>query len=310
MNTKVIIGAIVVVLVVIGGIFVLTSHQPVLAPTVSTGKVLQVVAGENFWGSLVSQLGGTHVHVLSVVSDPNADPHEYESSADNARAVATADYVIANGAGYDSWLDKLLSAGSSNPSRKVLNVAYLLGKKEGDNPHMWYSPTYVNQVIAQMEQDLIALDPSNTDYYRQQYTALQSNLAEYQGRISTIKQQYGGTEVASTESIFAYLADATGLNLISPAAFIDAVAEGNDPPASSVVEFENQLKSGQVKVLVYNEQTVTPLTESIKKLAAEQSIPVIGVTETIQPPDASFQEWMNAQILSLQNALNANALGQ
>jgi zinc/manganese transport system substrate-binding protein len=107
-----------------------------------------------------------------------------------------------------------------------------------------------------------------------------------------------------------YLADAAGLDLISPSAFIDAVAEGNDPPASSVVEFENQLKSGGVKVLVYNEQTVTPLTESIKKLAADQSIPVIGVTETIQPPDATFQEWMNAQILSLQNALNANALGQ
>ena len=65
-----------------------------------------------------------------------------------------------------------------------------------------------------------------------------------------------------------------------------------------------------VKVLVYNEQTVTPLTERIKRLAAEQGIPVIGVTETIQPSDASFQEWMNAEIMSLQNALNAKALGQ
>ena len=66
----------------------------------------------------------------------------------------------------------------------------------------------------------------------------------------------------------------------------------------------------QVKILVYNEQTVTPLTENIKRLAAEQGIPIVGVTETIQPPDALFQEWMNAELMSLQNALNAKALGQ
>ena len=113
-------------------------------------------------------------------------------------------------------------------------------------------------------------------------------MAEYQSRIAAIKQQYSGTEVASTESIFAYLADAAGLNLVSPPAFIDAVAEGNDPPASSVVQFENQLKSGKIKVLVYNEQTVTPLTQNMKALAANEGIPVIGVTETIQPPDATF----------------------
>jgi zinc/manganese transport system substrate-binding protein len=302
------------VLAVIVGISLLLlqsnkSNKKQTASITESKKVLQVVAAENFWGSLVSQIGGSHVRVLSIVSDPNADPHEYESNAQSARAVSGADYIIENGAGYDSWMDKLLSAGN-NPNQKVLNVAILLGKKDGDNPHMWYSPDYVNTVIAKMKQDLIAIDPADTGYYQSQYKQLRSNLAEYQNRIAAIKQQYGGTEVASTESIFAYLSDAAGLNLVSPPAFIDAVAEGNDPPASSVVEFENQLKSGKVKVLVYNEQTVTPLTQSMKALAANEGIPVIGVTETIQPPDASFQEWMNAEIIDLQNALNARALGQ
>jgi len=275
----------------------------------TTVKPLQIVAGENFWGNLVSQIGGSHVQVLSVVSDPNADPHEYESNTSNARAFANADYVILNGAGYDSWGDKLLSAGSK-PSRKVLNAADLLGKKEGDNPHFWYNPSYVNQVIEQMEQDLIALDPTNAAYYKENYQTLQSSLAEYQNRISSIKQQFGGTKVAATENIFAYLADAAGLNLVSPPEFTKAVAEGNDPPASSVVEFENQLKSGDIRVLVYNKQTVTPLTESVKKLAADQGIPVIGVTETIQPPNMSFQDWMNSELILLENALNSKAHGQ
>ena len=319
MNTKTILGTAIGIIVIVGLIIWGVLARPASVPAAQTsgnnggasnGKVLQVVAAENFWGSIVSQIGGTHVQVLSIVSDPNADPHEYESNATDARAVSTADYVIENGAGYDSWVDKLISAGSSNPDRKVLNVADLLGKKEGDNPHMWYDPAYVNQVSVQIESDLIALDPADASDYQKNYATLQASLAEYQNRIVSIKQQYAGTQVAATEDIFSYLATAAGLDLISPPAFIQAVAEGNDPPADSIVAFEDQLKGGNVKVLVYNEQTVTPLTENIKKLAADQGIPVIGVTETIQPPDATFEEWVNAQLIDLQNALNADALGQ
>lgn len=304
-NLAIVILAVIVVAVIV----VLFVRSGKASPPSAQGGVIHVVAAENFWGSLVLQIGGSHVQVLSIVSDPNADPHEYESNAADARAVSNAQYVIENGAGYDSWMDKLLSA-SNNPGQKVLNVADLVGVPNGGNPHMWYSQAYVNAVIAQMEQDLISLDPSDAAYYRAQYATLQSNLAEYQGRITSIKQQYGGVEVASTESIFQYLASAAGLDLVSPPAFIDAVAEGNDPPASSIVEFENQLKSGKIQVLVYNEQTVTPLTQNMKALAAAEGIPVIGVTETIQPPDATFEEWMNAEIIDLQNALNAPALGQ
>ena len=254
--------------------------------------------------------------MLSVVSDPNADPHEYESDATDARAVATANYIIENGAGYDSWMDKLVGAGANSPAgnfasgRTTLNVANLLGKKDGDNPHFWYDPDYVNTVAAQMEKDLAAIDPAHASAYGANYTALQTSLATYQNRIASIKQQFSGTKVAATEDIFAYLANAAGLDLVSPPAFTQAVAEGNDPPASSVVAFENQLKAGGIAVLVYNEQTVTPLTDNMKKLAAEQNIPEVGVTETIQPPDMSFEDWMNAQLVALQNALNAKTLGQ
>lgn len=313
MNTKTIIGVIAAI-VIISGIIIFAANQSTnqSAPTSqsSSGKMLQVVAAENFWGSIVSQIGGSHVQVLSIVSDPNADPHEYESNASDARAVSSAAYVIENGVGYDSWMDKLLSAGGSNPNRKVLNVGTLVGKQEGDNPHLWYNPAFVNHAASQIEQDLIAIDPADKVDYEENYATFQSKVAEYQNRIASIKQNYAGTKVAATEDIFAYLATAAGVNLISPPAFIEAVAEGNDPPADSVVQFENQLKAKEPVVLVYNEQTVTPLTENIKALAAQENIPVIGVTETIQPPDATFEEWMNAEIIDLQNALNANTLGQ
>jgi zinc/manganese transport system substrate-binding protein len=282
--------------------------------TTSTGQMatnttIQIVAAENFWGSLVSQLGGTHVHVVSIVTDPNADPHEYESSSADAIAIADASYIIVNGAGYDTWALSLIAA-DNNPNQKVLNVQELIGQSIGANPHFWYSPYYVNDTVHAMYSDLLSIDPTNAAYYHQQYVALNASLGVYNERIDEIRQQFGGTKVASTESIFVYLANATGLDLISPPAFMEAVAEGNDPPAQSVVQFEQQIDSGNVSVLVYNEQTVTPLTQSIKALAAQHNVPIIGVTETIQPPDVQFQVWMNGELLALQNALNANALGQ
>jgi len=305
MTHKATIGiAIVVVVLVVGSLFIHGNNT-----NKAHGHKLQVVAAENFWGSLLSQLGGNRIQVTSVVSDPNADPHEYESNTTTAREFAAAKYIVLNGVGYDTWANKLLGA-QPEPGRKVLTIGTLVGKKEGDNPHLWYNPAYVNVAIKQMDKDLISIDPDGKSYYQQQLKNLQSSLSGYQNRIVSIKQQFGGTKVAATEDIFAYLAQAAGLDLVSPPAFIEAVAEGNDPPTDSVVQFQQQLESGQVKVLAYNEQTVTPLTTSIKQLAAQQNVPVIGITETIQPPDTTFQVWMNAELINLENALNANKLGQ
>lgn len=278
--------------------------------TSNTGsRHLQVVAGENFWGSIATQLGGSHVTVTSIVTDPNADPHEYEVNTNDARLFAQANYVILNGVGYDAWGQKLLDANPES-GRKVFTVADLLGKHEGDNPHFWYNPTYVEQVSNQITKDYQALDPADASYFTQQRSAFETALSGYHARLNEIKTKFAGQKVGATESIFVYMANALGLNLVSPPAFMDAVAEGNDPPASSVVAFEQQIKQKQISVLVYNVQTVTDVTSTIKQLAAQQNIPIVGVSETIQPADVSFQDWQTAQLLVLQNALNANALGQ
>ncbi|HME51049.1 MAG TPA: zinc ABC transporter substrate-binding protein [Candidatus Lokiarchaeia archaeon] len=269
---------------------------------------LQIVAGENFWGSLISQLGGSKVQVLSIVSDPNADPHEYESSAADAQAIANANLIIVNGVGYDDWALHLISA-SNTPNQTVLNVQDLVGVPSGSNPHLWYSPRYVNETVHQMYLDLISIDTVDAVYYKQQYANLNASLGVYNERINQIKQQFNGTEVASTESIFVFLANATGLDLVSPPEFMEAVAEGTDPSPQSIIEFQNQLESGNVSVLVFNEQTITPITQQMKVIATQYHVTVVGVTETIQPPNLSFQEWMGAEVVALQNALNSKGLG-
>ena len=275
---------------------------------------IPVVAAENFWGSLVSQLGGVQTSVLSIVTDPNTDPHEYEANASDARAISAAQLVIVNGVGYDDWAISIIQS-DGNTNQTVLNVGDLNGVSVTGgivtgNPHMWYNPTYVNRTVAAMYSDLVAIRPAAKSYFEAQYANLNVSLGDLYGNATAIREHFAGTVVASTESIFVYLANFTGLNLVSPPAFMEAIAEGNDPPTQSVVEFQCQLESGHVEVLVYNEQTVTPTTNSMKVTAAENNVTVVGITETIQPPTYTFQEWMGAEYLALYNALNTKALGQ
>lgn len=330
----------VIVIIILGaaaGLY-LESHAPTNSSsttssssnTTSTGpETIQVVAAENFWGSLVSQLGGVHVNVTSIVSDPNTDPHEYESNPANAIAITNAKFIIVNGAGYDTWALDILAA-ENTPNQVVLNVQELINQTVDANPHFWYSPYYVNDTVAAMYRDLVKIDPTDASYYHQQYASLNASLwSSYMSQEAYIRENFGGvttlapegstdyctgtcTPVASTESIFVYMANATGLLVVSPSAFMVAVAEGNDPPASSVAQYENLLQGGNssVRVLVYNEQTVTPLTQTIKAEAAQYQIPIIGVTETIQPVNFTFQAWMQSEVGNLLNALNAAELGQ
>ena len=325
--------AVAVIALVAGGAVAglyLSSHSSSTSTTSSSqSTVIQVVAAENFWGSLVSQLGGTHVNVTSIVSDPNTDPHEYESNPSNAIAITNAQFVIVNGAGYDTWALDIISA-ENTPNQVVLNVQELVNQTVDANPHFWYSPYYVNDTVAAMYKDLVKIAPGDAGYFHQQYENLNASLWQsYMSQEAYIRQNFGGvttlapdgsmdfctgtcTPVASTESIFLYMANATGLLVVSPSAFMAAVAEGDDPPAQSVAQFENLLQGGNtsVRVLVYNEQTVTPLTQTIKAEAAQYQVPIIGVTETIQPVTFTFQEWMQSEVGNLINALNAAQLGQ
>jgi zinc/manganese transport system substrate-binding protein len=264
---------------------------------------VQVVAAENFWGSIASQVGGDHVHVTSIITNPDTDPHDYDPTPSDARLVAQARFVIVNGAGYDAWATKLLD---SNPSsgREVLNVADLLGKTESDNPHLWYSPDYVNQVIDKITDDLKKVDSADAaafDSQRDQYES--SGLHAYHDVIATIKQKYSGTPVGASESIFAYMAPALGLNLITPYRYLKAISEGTDLSAADKVTVDQQVSGRQIKVFVFNSQNSTPDVQEVVNRARAAGIPVTEITETLIPGKLTFQDWQTNQLKSLLKAL-------
>ncbi|HZQ48709.1 MAG TPA: zinc ABC transporter substrate-binding protein [Candidatus Dormibacteraeota bacterium] len=272
-------------------------------PAASTGGRVRVVAAENFWGSIASQVGGEHATVTSIVANPNADPHDYEPTPGDARAVATAQYVIANGVGYDAWMQKLIDA---NPvsGRVVITVGDLVGKRAGDNPHLWYSPDYVTRFVDRVASDLGGLDPADAAYFKQAADGYRSAaLAGYFAAITAIKTRYAGTKVGASESVFSYMAGALGLDLITPAGYMNAISEGQEPSAADRATAQGQIASRAIAVFIINSQNSTPDVRALADRAKAAGIPVTTVTETLAPATATFQDWQAAQLKALLAAL-------
>ncbi len=275
--------------------------------TGASGK-LNVVAAEDFWGSIAAQLGGNQVEVTSLITNPAADPHDYEPTSEDARTMAGAQLAIVNGIGYDEWASKLLAA-DPEPGRVELTVGDVLGLKDGDNPHQWYSPSSVRRVIGAIAAGYKRADPGHDAYFDRRRAAFETRgLAEYHRLIARIRSRYSGTPVGASESIFEPLAPALGLKLVTPRGFMDAVAEGTEPTPADKATADMQIADGQIAVWVYNSQNATPDVQRLNEAARAAGIPVATVTETPTPEGVSFQAWMARELAGLEAAL-AKATG-
>ncbi len=268
------------------------------------GKPITVVATINAWGSIAAQLGGSRVRAMSLITNPATDPHAYEPTPTDARVVADADVFIENGIGYDPWAAKMLAA---NPvgGRTVLDVGALVGIADGGNPHRWYSPTDVRAVVDQITADYVKADPGDKGYFEQRKSAfLTTDLATYNDLISQIRARYAGVKVGASESIFSPMAQALGLDLLTPASFLKAISQGTDVSAADKATIDQQISGKQIKVYVFNSQNSTPDVAAQVAAAKAAAIPVVAVTETLSPAGATFQQWQSTQLQQLAAALH------
>ncbi len=265
---------------------------------------LEVVAAENFWGSIAAQLGGVRVGVRSIITNPDTDPHSYEPTAADARAMAGARLAIVNGVGYDEWASKLLAA-SPAEGRVVLNVGGLLGLKDGENPHRWYFPSNVFAVVDAIVADYDRLDPAGAAYFAGQKRAfLTRGLARYDELRREIRERYAGVPVGYSESIFEGLGENLGLKLLTPYSFAKAIAEGAEVTAQDKRTVDSQAEEHRIEVWVFNSQNVTPDVQRVNELARAAHIPIATVTETLSPASDSFEQWQVAQLQRLMQALH------
>jgi zinc/manganese transport system substrate-binding protein len=262
---------------------------------------VKVVAAENFYGDVAKQIGGDHVAVTSILSNPDDDPHLFEASPETAKALSDAKVVIVNGVDYDPWMEKLLVAHPA-PGRKEVVVGALVGHKAGDNPHLWYDPAYVKAAAKALVTALVAVDPANKGDYQQGLAKFDQSLKPLDDKIVAMKKTFAGQPVTASEPVFGYQAGLLGLKVHNEK-FALAVMNNAEPTPSEVAGFENDLKGHKVKVMLYNAQASEPAVQRLVQMAKDNGVPVVGVSET-EPPNATYQTWMLGQLEALDKALS------
>jgi zinc/manganese transport system substrate-binding protein len=263
---------------------------------------LPVVASTNVYGDIARQIGGSHVSVTSVLTDPNADPHLFEPGTANGLAVARARVVIQNGLDYDSFMSRLERSAPSD-NRTVLTISDVLGIHGKDaNPHLWYDVPALPKIAAAIEQALGAADPAHAAKYRSGLRTFVADLAPLQATVAKIRARHAGAPVAYTEPVPGYLIDAAGLRDLSLSSFTHPIEQGSEPSASAVSAMTSLATKHRIKVLFYNSQAVSQITQRVRAAAEGAGVPVVGVAETV-PAGLTFQAWQLKQARELLTAL-------
>ena len=269
-------------------------------PGVAAAAPLTLVAAENVYGGVAREIAGGTVEVVSILNNPEQDPHLFESSPAAVRQVADARIVILNGAGYDPWMAKLLAA-APRPGRTVIDVADLMGKKAGDNPHLWYDPATMPKVAAAIAAALAKADPDRAPDYAARLKTTLAALARVQVRAAALRAKWAGTAVTATEPVFGPMADTLGLTMRNQR-FQLAMMNDTEPSARDVAAFEDDLRGRRVRALIYNKQVSSKTAQRLIDIARKAKVPVVAVTET-QPAGLSFTDWMLGELDALDKAL-------
>jgi zinc/manganese transport system substrate-binding protein len=252
---------------------------------------------------VIRQIGGRFVRVTSILNNPNTDPHTFESSPSVASEISSAQLIVQNGLGYDTFMNKI-EAASSNAGRKVIIVQNLLGLADNTpNPHLWYSPSTMPAVALALARDLAGFDPSEAGYFEANLKAFVDSMTPWLTAIVAFSARHPGVTVATTEPVADYLLQALGANNRTPFGMQADIMNGVDPSPQDITLEDNLFSKHEVKVFIYNEQVVDSLTASFKSAAQHAGIPIVGVYETMPTPGYDYQSWMLAEAHAIDSAV-------
>jgi zinc/manganese transport system substrate-binding protein len=268
------------------------------APTES-GDTVSVVVSTDVYGSLVELVGGDAASVTSLISGAR-DPHSFEASARDQLAISRADLVIANGGGYDPFVQQLLDG--AHTDAPLIVATDVPGIAAGSNEHLWYDLAAMELVAAAIADALGDLDPTNAELFAANYASLAASLMGLEAEADALRGTLDGRGVAVTEPVPLYLLERIGLRNRTPDAFTEAIEEGADVPPAALAETLALLSSDAVVMLAYNDQTSSPETERLRNAAEAAGIPVVSFTETL-PDGEDYVAWMTANLAAIGRAL-------
>jgi zinc/manganese transport system substrate-binding protein len=273
----------------------------------ASGNRLTVVASTNVWGSVARAVAGDAANVKSIINDPSADPHSYESTPADAAEVTNADLVVFNGGGYDDFVQKILQRAGGKPTIEAFALEFQKPAEGAlPNEHVWYDLSVVQRVAQQVAEKLGQLDPGQAQQFTARAQAFRTEIDGLAGKLSSIARTHGGQRIAMTEPVAQYLITAAGLTDATPPDFVKAVEEEKDPPAAAVAATKDLFAQRQARALIYNPQAETPVTSQIRTASEAARIPVVTMTETL-PENTDYRGWMSGQIDALSAALQGGS---
>lgn len=276
-----------------------TSLLPAQPPCPTTP--VKVVVSVEQWADVVRARAGACAVVTALVTGSAGDPHDYEPSPSDNAAIAGAELVVVNGAGYDEWATKAVDAASPRPA--VLDVGEVTATPEGANPHLWYSPEAVDLVGAAATDQLKTARPDAAAYFDDRVADADAAFAPYRAAVERATGALGGTAFAATESVFAPMADHLGMVDATPEGFARATANESEPSPGDLAAFEDALRNRKVAVLIVNSQASSSVRDQLRGIADDSDVPVVEVTETPAPGSGSFVDWQVAQLDALVKAV-------
>jgi zinc/manganese transport system substrate-binding protein len=176
------------------------------------------------------------------------------------------------------------------------------GHVEGFNEHVWYDLTAMGDLAQGIAARLSALSPDDADVFEENAQAFVSALATPIAGLADLAAAHGGQQIFVTEPVPLYLTGAAGLVDVTPAAFSEAVEEGQDVPPATLLEGLELLRSGDVRAVIVNAQTGGAETDAVVQEAESRGIPVLSFSEVL-PEGLTYVEWMQQNVDDLGKAL-------
>jgi zinc/manganese transport system substrate-binding protein len=278
---------------------------------------VSIVASTNVWGDVAVWIGGGSVQVTSIIESFNQDPHSYEASARDQLAVNDADLVLANGGGYDSFMDTLATAAGVEDVLYAYIPAELQAEDaaatEADadghnhdhaagNEHVWYDFHVVADFATRITERLSIIDPENASEYETNLSLFLDQIDLLENQATVLSSSIQGQTFISSEPVAEYLLAELKLENLTPASFSQAIEEEMDASPKDLLEIENLIENGEVNLLVVNPQTLSSQIAKIGNLAQDNGINTVALSELL-PEGQRYFEWMESNILAIEQAL-------
>ena len=266
------------------------------SPTEPNSGKFQIVASTNVWGDIAKTVGGDLVEVTSIIDDANKDPHSYEATARDQLAVEKADLIIANGGGYDHFIEKLSEAAGNKSMFRVSSAVTAVAWQE--NEHLWYSISAVGEATYALAETLGALDPNNSAAYLTNADQLVEGLTGVAAMYGEVRKLTEGYTYFGTEPLAAWLLADLGFFNKTPAEFSEAIENETDVPPSVMKESLDLIKGGKIKYLVINSQTQNSQVQQIVDAARDAGVRAVMLSEVL-PKGTPYVEWMGDNLITL-----------